>query len=155
MKMHTTAPFMAALLAGALLWAAPVHAQTVSSKTVTVSGTVSGQPESVSLSGKATIESRVVASERNSAAAPSVTLNIDLSGISGVGQSTKTTYVSAAREIALRVFTATDIVEVTFPFYPSGTNGVGTSRTAVARFSLGFDVNKYVLTSASGSLTSP
>lgn len=154
MKIYRTAAAIA-MVAGALWASAPAQAQTVSSKTVTLSGMVSGAPESVSLSGKATIVSRVVTSERNTAQAPSVTLDIDLSGISGVGQSTKTKYVTAAKEIALRTLTATDIVEITFPFYPSGTNGVGTARTGVARFSLGFDVNKLVLSSASGTLAGP
>jgi hypothetical protein len=173
MKLHRVFSVPALVVAGALWWAAPPGAQaqtvtqsltdpqtgtnvkTVTAATVNVSGTVSGEPESVSLSGKAKIESTVVWSERDTVAPASIELNIDLSGVSGVGKSTRTKYVTNAREIALRRLAATDLVEVTFPFFASGTNGVSSSRTGVARFSLMYDVNTGALTSASGSLTSP
>jgi len=173
MKMHRALSLPVLVVAGALCWAAPPEAraqtvtqsltdaqtgtnvQTVTSATVNVSGTVSGEPESVSLSGKANLESRVVWSERNTAEPAAITLNIDLSGISGMGRSTKMKYVTNAREIALRRLSATDLVEVAFPFYVSGTDGVSSSRTGLARFSLSYDVNTGALTSASGTLTSP
>jgi hypothetical protein len=93
--------------------------------------------------------------ERNTAEPAAITLTIDLSGISGTGKSTRAKYVTNAREIALRRLTATDLVEVAFPFYVNGTNGFPSSRTGLARFSFAYDVNTGALTSASGSLTSP
>ena len=84
MKMHRALSLTALAAAGALCWTPPqawaqtvtasameagVTVQTVTSATVTVSGTVSGQPESVSLSGKAKLESRVVWSEITPASA--------------------------------------------------------------------------------------
>jgi hypothetical protein len=173
MKMHRALSLPALVVAVAICWIAPPPAwaqtaaqtltdpqtglavQTVSSATVTVSGTVSGGTESVALSGKALIESRVVWSERNTAEPAAITLTIDLSGISGTGKSTRAKYVTNAREIALRRLTATDLVEVAFPFYVNGTNGFPSSRTGLARFSFAYDVNTGALTSASGSLTSP
>lgn len=173
MKMHRALSLPALVVAGALCLAAPPEAraqtvtqsltdaqtgatvQTVSSATVNVKGTVSGEPESVSLSGKVELQSRVVWSERNTAEPAAITLDIDLSGIAGTGTSTRTKYVTNAREIALRRLSATDLVEVAFPFYVSGTNGVSSSRTGLARFSLLYDVNTGALTSASGEVTSP
>jgi len=177
MKMHRALSLPALVVAGALCWAASPEAraqtvtqsltdpatgatmQTVTSATAkvsgTVSGTVSGVPESVSLSGTAKIESRVVWSEIDMAVPASITLDIDLSGISGVGQTSKKKYVTNAREIALRRLSSTDLVDVTFPFYVSGTNGFPSSRTGLARFSLSYDVNTGALKSVSGSLTSP
>lgn len=173
MKMYRALSLPALVVAGAICWAAPPAAwaqaaaqsvtdpqtglavQTVSSATVAVSGTVSGGTESVALSGKAQIESRAVWSELKTAEPAAVTLTIDLSGISGTGKSTRAKYVTNAREIVLRRLSATDLVEVTFPFYVSGTGGFPSSRTGLARFSFAYDVNTGVLTSASGSLTSP
>jgi hypothetical protein len=173
MKMHHAFSLPALVVAGALCWAAPPHAwaqaapqtvtdpstglavQTVSSATVKISGTVSGGTESVALSGTVTIESRAVWSELNTAAPAAITLTIDLSGISGTGKSTRAKYVTNAREIALRQLSATDLVDVAFPFYVSGTGGFPSARTGLARFSFAYDVNTGVLTSASGSLTSP
>jgi len=175
MKMHRVLSLPALVVAGALCWAPPPGAwaqtvtqsltdpttgstvQTVTSATVTVSGTVSGEPESVSLSGKAKIESRVVWSEISTATAvpAAITLDIDLSGISGTGKSTRAKYVTNAREIALRRLSATDLVDIAFPFYVSGTGGFPSARTGLARFSLSYDVNTGALKSVSGSLTSP
>jgi hypothetical protein len=174
MKIHRALSLPAVVVAGALCCAAPPPAwaqtaaaqtvtdpltglavQTVSSATVAVSGTVSGGTESVALSGKATIESRVVWSELNTIEPAAVTLNIDLSGISGTGKTTKAKYVTTAQEIALRRLSATDLVDVSFPFYISGTGGFPSARTGLAKFSLLYDVNTGVLKSASGSLTSP
>lgn len=174
MKMHRALSLPALVMAGALCWVAPPEArgqtvtqsltdpqtgstvQTVSSATVTVKGTVSGEPESVSLSGKAKIESRVVWSEVNTAEPAAITLDIDLSGVSGTGNSTWVKYVTSAREIALRRLSGTDLVEIAFPFYVSGTDGaLSSSRTGLARFSLLYDVNTGALTSASGELTNP
>jgi len=173
MKMHRALSLPALVVAGALCWAAPPEAraqtvtqsltdpqtgatvQTVTSATVKLSGTVSGAPESVSLSGTAKIESRVVWSEISTAVPAAITLDIDLSGISGVGKTTRTKYVTNAREIALRRLSATDLVDIAFPFYVSGTGGFPSARTGLARFSLSYDVNTGALKSVSGSLTSP
>jgi hypothetical protein len=107
------------------------------------------------LSGTAKIESRVVWSEISTAVPAAITLDIDLSGISGVGKTTRTKYVTNAREIALRRLSATDLVDIAFPFYVSGTGGFPSARTGLARFSLSYDVNTGALKSVSGSLTSP
>lgn len=174
MKMHAALSLPALLVAGALCWTASPEAraqtvtqaladpltgapaQTVSTATVKLSGTVGGTSEDVSLSGSAKIESRVVWSELNTVTAAAVRLDIDLSGISGTGKLTRTKYVTNAREIALRRLAATDLLDVSFPFYVSGTNGaIGSTRTGIARFSLSYDVNTGALKSASGTLTSP
>jgi hypothetical protein len=175
MKMHERMSVMALSVAGALgLVAAPgspaqtteataesmaatttsdavgAPATATTSAAVAISGTVSGLPESVSLSGKATIESRVVWSERNPADPATVTLDINLSGLSGKGSSSGAKYITAAREISVRRLTATDLVEISFLFYRSGTTGLSDGRTGVVTFSLAHDVNTGVLTGVSG-----
>lgn len=167
MKMHRALSFPALAVAGALCLAAPPQAsaqtvtasameagvtvQTVTSATVAVSGTVSGEPESVSLSGKAKLESTVVWSEISPASA-STRVDIDLSGVSGVGKSTRLKYITDAREIAVRPLSTTDLVEFTFAFYVSDSS---LPRTGLARFSLLYDVNTGALTGVSGTLTTP
>lgn len=175
MKRHHAFSLAGVLVAGALCWMAalpdaraqtvtqsltdPVSGaptQTVSTATVKMSGKVSTAAEYVSLSGSAKIESRVVWSELNTVTAPSIRLDIDLSGISGTGSVTKAKYVTGAREIARRRLVATDLLDVSFPFYVSGTNGeLGSTRTGIARFSLSYDVNTGALKSATGTLTTP
>jgi len=173
MKMHHALSLPALVVVAALCWAAPPPAwaqtapqtltdpqtglavQTVSSATVKVSGTVSGGSESVALSGTVTIQSRAVWSELDTTVPAAITLDIDLSGISGTGKSTRAKYITNAREIALRRLSATDLFDVAFPFYVSGTGGSPSARTGLARFSFAYDVNTGALTSVSGSLTSP
>jgi len=158
MKLNAGLSFTLALLAGLAASAAPPDAgaqTTFSTATVNVSGTVSGQPESVAFSGRVTIASRVVASERVANEAAAVMLDIDLSGLSGVGLSTRTKYVTSARELPLRRLTTTDLVEISFPFHPAGSDPLVTSRTGVAMFSLLYDVNTGVLTAASANLSGP
>lgn len=129
---------------------ASVPATATSSATVSVSGTVSGLPESVSLSGRAQIASRTVWSERNTADPAAVTLDIDLSGLSGKGSSSGAKYVTAAREVSLRRLSASDLVEITFAFQRA--DGSSGPRAGIATFSLLYDVNTGVLTSATGRI---
>jgi hypothetical protein len=120
---------------------------------VSIKGTVSGAPESVAFSGQAKLTARVV-TDPDFGAVPTVVLSIDLSGVTGVGSSTGKTYVNSNQEIVNRRLTAADMVQLTFPFYPSGTSTMA-ARVGMASFNLRFDVNTLKLTAASGSIGSP
>jgi hypothetical protein len=81
-------------------------------------------------------------------------LSIDLTGLSGVGSSTRTKYVITGPELVQRGVTATQLVEFTFPFAKSGAMNLGSAQSGVASFALAFDVNTGAVTSASGNVTS-
>jgi hypothetical protein len=87
-------------------------------------------------------------------AQPTVVLSIDMTGIAGVGASTGKKYVVSGQETMNRRLNAADLVQVTFPFYPSGASPVS-SRVGSASFSLGYDVGSLKLTSASGQIATP
>jgi hypothetical protein len=126
---------------------------TTTAALVTVTGIVSGSPESVSFSGQAQLNANVV-TDPDFGSTPSVVLSIDLSNITGVGSSTGKRYVIANQEIITRRLAAADTVQMTFPFALTSTStnppGLG-----LASFNLSFDVTTMKLTGASGSIASP
>jgi hypothetical protein len=145
----------AAVFGGPLWWnGSPARAADVlSSVGVAVTGTVTGQPESVAFSGKAVVSSRVLDPTVVGGVA-AVVLQINLTAVSGVGTSTKTKYVITGPEIPFRKFIGSDTLEITFPFYASGASP-NTARTGVASFTLNYNLATGVLTSATGTITSP
>jgi len=159
-----TAPAAAqsqALSAGATLSASTTVATSTSSTTTTtstsalvpVTGVVTGGAESVSFSGKAIVSANVV-TDPDFGSTPTVVLSIDLSGLSGVGASTRKKYVTADGEVINRRLAAGDIVQYTFPFYESGASALS-ARVGSVSLNLSFDVNTLKLTGATGSIGSP
>lgn len=110
--------------------------------------------ESVSFSGQAVLRA-VVTDDPDFGTVPIVVLTVDLSNITGVGSTSRTKYVTSNRSIIQRRLRNSDAVQFTFPFWPSGTTGITSSRVGSASFSLTFDFNAKTLTGASGSVTSP
>jgi hypothetical protein len=113
---------------------------------VPVSGVVTGSPESVTFSGTATVGTRLAPDP--DFGSPSLVLSIDLTGITGVGASTRTKYVISGPEIVQRRLAPSYTVDLTFPFYKSGTNGTTDARSGAATFS--FTVNP-----GTGAIDSP
>jgi hypothetical protein len=138
----------------ALMLSAPVttNLATASTSGVSIKGIVTGQPESVSFSGQAQIGSRLVRDP--DFGRPVLLLTIDLSSVSGVGQSTKAKYVVPTQELVQRHLAPSHDVEITFPFVRSGTDGLS-ARTGVASFALSFDPSTGAVTSATGKVASP
>jgi hypothetical protein len=126
---------------------------TTTSAKVLVKGVVSGAPESVSFSGQAQLSANVV-TDPDFGTWPKVLLSIDLGGVTGTGSTTRTKYVIADQKTLTRTLAATDTVQATFPFYPSG-GDPNSPRVGQATFSVSFDVNSLRLTGASGSIASP
>jgi hypothetical protein len=142
-------------IAGWTAWSGDAPAQTAgtwSSTLVPIAGTVSGQPESVAFLGLAKVNSKLAPDPDFNR--PSLVLTIDLTGLSGVGLSSRAKYVIAGPENIQRTVAATHVVEFTFPFAKSGAMNLGSAQSAVASFALGFDPNTGVVTSASGNVTS-
>jgi len=140
----------AALLLAAMAGGAPAYA---ADALVPIQGVVSGQPESVSFSGQAQVKSRLVPDP--DFGKPSLLLTIDLSSVSGVGSSTKATYVISTQELVQRRLAGSHVVEITFPFMKSSSTDVSSARSGVASFALDFDLNTGAVTNATGNDSSP
>jgi len=126
---------------------------TSTSALVTVKGAVVGAPENVNFSGQAQVKANVV-TDPDFGGQPTVVLTIDMSSVTGVGASTGKKYLVSGQETLNRRLNAADLVQVTFPFYPSGASPTS-SRIGSASFSLGYNVSTMSLTGASGQIASP
>jgi len=118
--------------------------------TILYAGTVNGPPESVFLAGLAQIRF-VVVRDPDFGKPPAVRLDIDLSNVFGVGLTTGTRYVTSGRQNLIRPLVATDVVDITFPFFPSGPGGFALARQALASFTVTYDVSTGRVTSATAS----
>ncbi|MGH8739921.1 MAG: hypothetical protein ACREUN_03365 [Burkholderiales bacterium] len=145
---------LVAMLPLALLAPAAVAAVEWRSTAVSIAGTVDGRPESVLFAGKAQILSRLALDPEDSRRAK-ILLQIDLSGITGVGSSTRTSYVVQAQEIVTRRLAPSDVIELTFAFHASNVRAVGSSRTGVATFALSFDIATGAVTGGRAKIGSP
>lgn len=160
--MKTGRPFVRAsalvlvvgLAAGLVGGSSPAHAVVAiaysGSSTIAYSGTVDGPPESVFLSGLVQI-AFVVARDPDFGKRPSVLLDIDFGNVSGVGLRTGTRYVTSGGQHLIRPLVATDVVDVTFPFFPSGPGGSALARQALASFTITYDVATGRVTSVATS----
>jgi len=126
---------------------------TATSALVSVKGSVIGAPENVNFSGQAQVSTKIV-TDPDFGLPPTVLVSIDLSNVAGVGASTGKKYVVVSQETLRRPFNAADLVQITFPFYPSG-GGSASSRLGEASFSLGYDVRTLKLTGVSAQIATP
>jgi hypothetical protein len=150
-------PSLLVAIAVALAWGMGAPAGAASTDTslqVAVSGLSGTVTESVSFSGKALIRAKVV-EDPDFRTPPIVLLSIDLSGISGVGTLSRKKYVTTNTSLVQRRLRASDSIQFTFPFWPSGTSGSTTDPVGAVSFSLSFDLNTWTLTGVTGSITSP
>src|SRR5262245_40566521 len=120
-----------------------------SAQAVSAQAAIASGPESVSFSGQALISSRLVPDP--DFGRPSLLLKIDLSGLSGVGASTRARYVVSSKELVQRRLAGSHVVVVNFPF----TDGAGAAQSAVASFALDFDLNTGAVTNATGTILTP
>ena len=126
-----------------------------SSVAIAISGTVDGSPESVYVSGLAQITSTFVKADLTFNHPPRVILSFDLHNVSGTGLSTGARYVGRSRDEVIRPLVASDVVEITFPLQPKGTNGSTAARAGLASFALTFDVNTGALTGGTATVSTP
>lgn len=125
-----------------------------SSVTVPVSGTVNGQPESVSLSGSVTIVSRLSTdpllgeSMRNR-------LTIKLVNVSGTGLTSGAKYVATGEDTIMRFGVTSDQFQLTFPFYRATTDGPLSARAAAVSITLNVNVLTGAIGSATASISTP
>lgn len=101
--------------------------------------------ESVSFSGVATVNARLLKDDQLGAPAV-LELTVDLTGLSGVGVSTGRRYVTLAETVTQRPLRPVDTVQITFPFFPDG--DLMKSRTAQATLRLLYDESSGLTVSA-------
>lgn len=151
---------VAAALAGVAVWN-ETTAQTTASisvqrpwntSLVPVSGIVSGSPESVKFSGTAKVGTRLAPDP--DFGSPSLVVSIDLTSVSGVGASTRTKYVIGGPEIVQKRLAPSFTVDITFPFYKSGTDGTTGARSGAASVSFNVDATTGAISSPQGIIVS-
>ena len=121
--------------------------------TVPISGTVSGQPESVSLSGNLLIVSTFVTD--STLAVPKERLSLELVDVSGIGLTSGAKYVATGEDRLLRQLALSDHIEIMFPFYPATAGGARSARSAMASVTLEFNLLSGALTRATATFSSP
>jgi hypothetical protein len=133
-----------------LVWGStPAFAGTTTT-IIPISGTVNGQPESVSLSGNVQIKSTLV-TDPDFGTPPKVILAFSFLNVSGVGLSTGKKYMSSAEDNKIRPLAASDMVEITFPFQ-NMTMGMSSARWGLASFTLIFDLTTGGVTQGTGTI---
>src|ERR1700704_6530728 len=154
--------FLVVTLSGLMWWAGTparaAYAPTIA--LIPVSGSVSGQPESVRFSGQARVSSELVldTSTTRPPHPPSVILIIDLSGVSGTGSSSEARYtVGGDGTPVFRQLASTDTVEITFPFtrgttMSASSAGMSSVRSGVVTFALSFDTNTGAITKGTATI---
>ena len=117
---------------------APVQIQRAwNTSNVSVSGIVSGTPESVSFSGTAKVGTRLAPDP--DFGSPNLVLSIDAIG---------------GPEIVQKRLAASHLVEITFPFYKNGTDGTTGARSGAASFTIDVDMATGAVTNATGNIGS-
>ena len=114
----------------------------------------SGSTEGVTFSGNALIKAKVI-EDPDFRTPPIVVLTIDLSGITGVGATSRKRYVTTNETIIQRRLRPSDTVALTFPFWVSGTTSDGKGPLGAMSINLTYNVDTRQLTAAAGSITSP
>jgi hypothetical protein len=149
---------LVAFTGGALWWCMPaLGASTTTTMTVPISGIVNGPTESVYLAGLVQITSNVTTASTvgTPTGAPPVVLFIDFTKVTGRGLLTGATYVSNAQSMVVRPLAVLDVVEVAFPFFPSRLGGLLSARSALATFSLTYNVTAGQLTAGTAVFRTP
>lgn len=130
-----------------------VSGQAGQSQTQTQSQSQTGAlTERVTFSGNAVVRARVTP-DPDFRTPDIVVLFIDMSGVTGVGATTKKKYVTTNKTIVQRRLRPTDTVDVTFPFWVSGTSSTGSGPVGTLSIALTYDMSTKALTSAAGSVT--
>jgi hypothetical protein len=111
-------PMMVVLLTGTTSTMAQVVAAvpTKSIVKILVTGTVPGTPEAVTFTNAAVQIGSTLARDPDPTLPPVLIVDITFLKASGVGATTKSTYVAEAQVTKVRPLAARDVIEITFPF---------------------------------------
>jgi hypothetical protein len=138
---------------GCLLLGAPAYAQATSTFTVQASGTVTTAPESVTFSGPIQILSTIVTDPAGGP--PTAVVNIDARQLTARGASSGTVFLNSGQAHLTRPLVATDMIQTTFSFFPTGPGGFLKPRTAVATLNLSYNLATGALTAVTASISTP
>lgn len=125
-----------------------------SSVTIPVAGIVDGQPESVALSGKVTVVSRLSFDTIFGEAARN-RITIRLVNVSGVGLTSGARYVATGENTEMRFAVSSDQFETTFPLYPATTAGTMSARSAAVSITLNVNVATGAIGGTKASISTP
>jgi len=144
------------IVVGGLVWGDnPAHAivSVVSLGTTTIpySGTLDGTPEGIFLSGFVLVTMTEV-KDPDFGTPPKLLLDVDLSNVTGVGLKSNQPYVASGNQNLVRPYVVSDAIQITFVVYPSkGMGGILSARSALASFTLTFNLATNTLSSAAAS----
>ena len=147
-------PLLVGIIGGLVGGSSPAHAVVSiaysGTTRIAYGGTVRGAPEPVLLLGFVQIDTRVIR-DPDTGEPDAVRLSIDFSGVNGVGLKTGTRYVASGGQDLVRQLVPTDVVDVTFAIQPSGAGGHMYARSALASFTLKYNVSAEAFASGSAS----
>jgi hypothetical protein len=141
------AVFLAALVGLASLCASAA----VNNVMVPVSASLKGSSEMITFTGNASIKTRLVL-DNVLGNPPVLEVIVDMRGVTGVGASSGQQYTLSGPTILHRPLRSSDLIRVTFPFFPAGQIGSAASMDAV--FNCSFDVSTGAVTSVKFSAVS-
>jgi hypothetical protein len=150
-KSSTPVVLIAALAMGITLWVGREARGAAAGDPVLVvpiRGSVKGATESVSFSGDARVTAHV-ARDTEFGDPPSVTVSVNLKGVTGSDGSGKK-YEASGEQAIVRPFQESDTIEVTFSYYPVGDSSGGGAGTMT--FQLRFDPKSGTLLHADGRI---
>jgi hypothetical protein len=81
-------------------------------------------------------------------------LFIDMSGVSGVGSVSGSSYMVRSQDVLIRPLSMSQELELTFPFFKSMSDTLASTRTGVAQIVLNIDTTTGMVTSAAATMVS-
>ncbi|MFL5312617.1 MAG: hypothetical protein ACJ79H_19455 [Myxococcales bacterium] len=148
---HLVSRMVLGAVLGWLFFAAPAHAQAISTFTVQASGSVTTPTETVNFSGPIQITATVVNDPAGGPA--SSVVGVDARQLVATGATSGARFINSGQAQLTRVFGATDSIQTTFAFYPAGPGGFLNTRTALATLNLSYNVTTQALTGATASIS--
>ena len=143
---------------GNLLWGGTL-ALAAPSLIVPIEGTVhvtGPTADNVPLSGQARLTTTLV-TDTTFNSAPGVILTIDILNAHGKGLSTNQQYISSGTDqvYRTRLLATSDVIEITFPFFPAGPRKKEAALWALASFKLTYNTSTGEIIGASGTIDTP
>jgi hypothetical protein len=134
-------------------WAADaMKTAMVSVSSVRAAPAPAGSPEAVAFSGQVTVKTRLALDADFGDS--KLMLFIDMSGVSGVGSVSGSSYMVRSQDVLIRPLSMSQELELTFPFFKSMSDTLASTRTGVAQIVLNIDTTTGMVTSAAATMVS-
>jgi hypothetical protein len=122
------------------------------SSLVKVMGIVTGSPETVAFKGTAVVTSDLARDPDFNL--PQLIFTLDMSGVTGIGTTSRKQYVVSGPEIIQRRLAPTHTVEILFPFVVANGNPLS-AQSGVGSFSIDVDQDTGYVVRATGDISTP